>query len=239
MPITAPLRASPRGWRPTSRPCAPLPCGAATPRYPPARASKKPCQSAFFENSERRLSCFLRPAPLSTSPPRAGNRTVFMRSFDEAPHTQQATTAIAEPVASHKNEFCLLRPPGARSALSALRLISPHCARPPLLGASALVGPATARAARHVAGPSWSPHSRRKVHHPRIARQVLFASQKAPKPAAPGPPGTPRAGKAVTLCANHPKRMRTLLVFAAGRKWGGKNKKCFEKRDVQGRKLRS
>ena len=59
----------------------------------------------------------------------------------------------AEPVASHKNMFCLLRPPGARKK-EALRLISPPCARPPILGVSALVGPATARAARHVAGPS-------------------------------------------------------------------------------------
>ena len=77
-------------------------------------------------------------------------------------HTHQATTADrGASLASHKNEFCSLRPPGARPALSALRLISPCCARPPLLGVSALVGPATARAARHVAGPSWSPHSRR------------------------------------------------------------------------------
>ena len=37
---------------------------------------------------------------------------------------------------------------------------------PPLLGVSALVGPTTACAARHVASPSRLPHSRRKVHHP-------------------------------------------------------------------------
>ena len=39
--------------------------------------------------------------------PHAGNRTVFMRSFT-CVHTHQATTADAEPVVSHKNEFCLL-----------------------------------------------------------------------------------------------------------------------------------
>lgn len=93
----------------------------------PARARQhKPRQAAVLEASDRPLSRLVRP-------PSAGARTVFMRSFGEAPHTSRDPPLRGSPASSHKNEFCLLRPPGARPALSALRLSTP-CAFAPSRG---------------------------------------------------------------------------------------------------------
>ena len=201
-------------------------------RNPPARASTSRANRPSSKlRSPVVTSCATGSVIHSATPRRKQN---CFYAFVHCVHTQQATTADAEPVASHKNEFCLLRPPGARPALLALRLISPRCARPPILGASALVGPATARAARHVAGPSWSPHRGDDLHHPRRCAAGSFCFAKSPVTRRARDPATvrqPANGRGLSCqLLTRPKRMRTLLVFAAGRKWGGKNKKCFGKR---------
>lgn len=77
----------------------------------PARARQRvPRQPALIEAPESRLSRPLRPAPLSTPPPRAGAELFLcVRSL-----RSHVAGTRRQPASSHKNEFCLLRPPGAR-----------------------------------------------------------------------------------------------------------------------------
>ena len=89
---------------------------------PPARASR--CRARRSPRSAASVWHVPCDRSVYTPPPRAGNRTVFMRSFVEDSSHATGNHRFAEPVASHKNEFCLLRPPGARPALLALRLIN-------------------------------------------------------------------------------------------------------------------
>lgn len=111
-----PLRASSRSSTRTPASCAPCPTGLA--RY--ARSDTRPRAPAGaaptgpLRGSERRLSRPLRPSPYPLRHPAQETEHVFMRSFVEDSSHATGNHRYAEPVASHKNEFCLLRPPGAR-----------------------------------------------------------------------------------------------------------------------------
>ena len=98
------------------------PSGAATPRTRP-RAPAQAAPTGTLRSSESRLSRLVRTAPFTLRHPAQKTEHVFMRSFVEDSSHARRLPALRGPLrASHKNEFCLLRPPGARPALSALRL---------------------------------------------------------------------------------------------------------------------
>ncbi len=130
------------------------PSGAATPRSRPScsagklrRTRRAPAQAAPgcpLRSAEHSLSRLVRPAACYTSPPSAGDRTVF-DAF--ATHTTGAHR-FAEPVVSHKNEFCLLRPSRRAPRPLGATLNHPVGLRP-LQGPSPLVRPRPA-AAVHV-----------------------------------------------------------------------------------------
>ena len=198
--LPTPLRTSPRSWRPTTRPCAPPRCGPRYARtYPRAPAGAAP--TGPLRGSERRLSRPLRPSSLSTTPPRAEDRTCFY-AFVHYVHTL-AGTRLRQPARRIKTRSASCARPARAHPLSAT--LNHPVALEPLEGFSALVGPATARAARHVASPPRSPRSRRKVYRPATI---------APGFAKPQP---------VTLVANPPEEegRRTFFSLAANGKRGG------------------
>ena len=93
----------------------------ARPRAPARAHANRP----FFEAQNRRLAWLLRPGcvqPLRPPPRRKQNcfyACVHLRSHTTGNHR------FAEPVVSHKNSSVPCARPGARSVLSALRLINP------------------------------------------------------------------------------------------------------------------
>jgi len=139
--------------------CAPFPIGLAT-LDPPARASKGSCQPAILRAQNRR--CHALATGSVYTPPPAQETELFLCVRSLRSHVAAPGYAAAS---SHKTSSVPCAP-SARVRLSALRLINPHCARPQSWGPARWlpaprrrgrqVGPATARAARHVAGPSRS-----------------------------------------------------------------------------------
>ena len=119
---TYPLRASSQRSTRTPASCAPphadsLSLGRSA-RHRTSRASRHPDQSIGKPSV---TSCAT--APFTLRHPAQKTEHVFMRSFVEDSSHVTGAHRYAEPVSSHKNMFCLLRPPGARYPL-ALRLIN-------------------------------------------------------------------------------------------------------------------
>ena len=100
-----------------------------------------------------------------------------------------------------------------------------------------MVGPATARAARHVASPSWSPRSRRSSRCPRRCAAGCCCVRNNPRnPPRPDPPAivTParKRPRAVMPIADRPTTMRTFFPSVAGKEAGRLKEKMLRFMEV-------
>ena len=198
-------------------------CGIPVARRPPEERGgpPRPCvfplQFSPFGNPLSRFPLFSADSTKGGKPQGATARRPFWKTAQKPPEGGFLYGAVF-------GRRLTVAPPRRRS-------INP-VALDPNLGVSALVRPEPAQPVQGFTRfrPFMVAAFAAKVHRPRVARRV---SLRAPQPAAPQTRQSPRqpANDRGLSCRllSCPKRMRTLFVFTADKRWGGKNKKCFGK----------